>query len=411
MNLELLNRRLRRSFPRVPLAVPFWNRQTYRNIQRCLIAGEVIRGADLLVLQSAIVDLLKISDALLCGSGSLALELGLRACQVGPGDEVVIPAFCCSAVVAPILAVGATPVLADIGLELNLTLASVDAVVTRRTRAVVVPHLFGNPADIHEIAELGNAKDIVVIDDAAQALGATIDGQPVGSFGDMGIVSFGAEKICFGLGGGALVSQSAGVVSVAREIILHHPSARRTVARLTSTLFLRRWRRWTLVAARLLGPGQRQDPGAALEPYRRENMANLMAAAARTLMEALPENLQARRAKVQAYETLLGSEAGIDLIRHRSGSACLTQVVQVKPKRRGEDLAVKTIGALAEAGYEVQGSYMPIHLLGPFSACVWDRLPQSEKIWADLIELPCEPTVRLDDIERIANIVKRCAAA
>jgi len=132
---------------------------------------------------------------------------------------------------------------------------------------------------------------------------------------------------------------------------------------------------------------------------------------ARTLLDTLPENLQARRAKVQAYEALLGSEASVDLIRHRPGSACLTQVVQVKPKRRGDDLAAKTIGALADAGYEVQGSYMPIHLLGSFSACVWDRLPQCEKVWTDLIELPCEPTVRLDDIERIASIVKHCASA
>ena len=69
---------------------------------------------------------LGVADAVMCGSGRLALELALRTCRIRDGDEVVIPTFCCSAVVPPILAVGATPVLADVGEELNLTVETVD---------------------------------------------------------------------------------------------------------------------------------------------------------------------------------------------------------------------------------------------------------------------------------------------
>jgi len=134
-------------------------------------------------------------------------------------------------------------------------------------------------------------------------------------------------------------------------------------------------------------------------------MANLNATVACTLMRSLPENLQARRARVQAYQRLLGNDSAVELIRHGPGSACLTQVMRVSPKRRGDDAAARIIGALGEAGYEVQGSYMPIHLLGRFSACVWDRLPHTEKVWADLVELPCEPTVSLEDVEKITMII------
>jgi hypothetical protein len=137
----------------------------------------------------------------------LALEIALRACDVGKGDEVIIPTFCCTSVVPPILAVGACPVLADVGDELNITAETVEAALTQKTRAIVVPHLFGNPVDIKSIVDLAHSKDIRVIDDAAQALGATIDGRPVGSFGDLGILSFGSEKVCFGLGGGVVVSR------------------------------------------------------------------------------------------------------------------------------------------------------------------------------------------------------------
>jgi len=388
--------------------VPFWSGETYRKILRSIVSGEIIAGPDLVELQRQLVAYFGVPDAVLCGSGSLALELALRVCDLRAGDEVVIPSFCCSTVVAPILATGATPVLADVGSELNLTVETVDAARTGRTRAIIVPHLFGNPVDIGAIAELANANNIVVIDDAAQALGAMIDEKPAGSFGDMGVISFGAEKVCFGLGGGALVSHSPGVLDAAREIALGYPSAGATLARLASTVFLRRWRGWTFPLQRLLSGGHARSPELPSAGYRQENMANLSAAVARSLMDSLPENLRARRARVQAYHRLLQSEAGIELIRHRSGSACLTQVIQVSPKRPDDDTAALIIGALGQAGYEVQGSYMPIHLLGHFSACVWDRLPYTEKVWPDLVELPCEPTVSLDDVERIALIIKNC---
>jgi dTDP-4-amino-4,6-dideoxygalactose transaminase len=73
-------------------------------------------------------------------------------------------------------------------------------------------------------------------------------------------------------------------------------------------------------------------------------------------------------------------------------------------------VASRLIDALGHAGYEVQGSYVPIHLLSTYRQCVWDRLPYAERVWADLVELPCEPSVSLTDIERIAAIVKNIAA-
>jgi dTDP-4-amino-4,6-dideoxygalactose transaminase len=410
LKLDPLNGYFRSLFPRVPLAVPFWNRETYRSVLRCIVSGQVVRGTDLVALRSQLFDDLGVEDGMLCGSGSLALELGLRACHLRQGDEVIIPSFCCSGVVAPILAVGATPVLADVGSELNLTVETVDTVRTGRTRAILVPHLFGNPADIGKVVELGNANNIVVIDDAAQALGATIDGQPVGSFGDMGVVSFGAEKICFGLGGGALISHSRGVVDAAREVVLGYPSSRRALAKLASTLIRRSWRGWTLPFQTMFSRGHERSPEAPPARYRQEIMANLNAAVASSLIHALPENLQARRAKVEAYHQLLGNELGIEVIRHGPGSACLSQVVRVLAKQRGGDLPVRIITALNQAGYEVQGSYMPIHLLTHFRQCVWDRLPYTERVWSDLIELPCEPSVTLQDLEQMTALVKSFVA-
>src|SRR6266850_2260714 len=326
--------------------MPYWNGAVYQTMLRSLWSGRVIDGTDLDDLRSRLTQELGVEDALLCGSGSFALEIALRACKVERGDEVVIPTFCCTAVVAPILAAGATPVLADVGEELNLTVETVRAVLTQKTRAIIVPHLFGNPADIEGIAELAERKNIRVIDDAAQALGATIDGRPVGSFGAAGILSFGNEKVCFGLGGGALVLCDEELV--ADDLHLARPAYLPVLRRCLSIMFWNRWRRWTAPFAKIRSTNA--DPGTAPSPYPKESMANLNAAVAASLIHTLRENIAARRARVRAYQQLLGNDERLALIPHRSGSACLTQVVRVLSKSRARDRASDAVKALAAAG-------------------------------------------------------------
>ncbi len=389
-------------FPRVPLAVPYWSGATYRSILRCLISGHIIDGSELGKLRSQVIETLGVADAVMCGSGSLALELALRTCRIRDGDEVVIPTFCCSAVVPPILAVGATPVLADVGEELNLTVETVDPVLTRKTRAIIVPHLFGNPADIEGIAELAARKNICVIDDAAQALGASIDGRPVGSFGDAGIVSFGNEKICSGIGGGAVVSHDERFLTGGLRWELAQPGLVPTLQILLSTLI----RRWKAPLLKRTSRVDKIDPHTMPIPYEYESMTNLNAAVAMSLLQTLHKNITARRERIRVYRELLGDEERLALMRHRPGSACLTQIVRILPGGRGRDVASEIIEALAVDGYEIHGSYVPIHLLGNSLRCVWDCLPHSTRVWPDLIELPCGPNVGLHQVEQIAAIVK-----
>jgi dTDP-4-amino-4,6-dideoxygalactose transaminase len=397
------------SFPsqfQVPLAVPYWSAATYRAILRSVLFGKIVDGPDLSYLRSLLIQELGISNALLCNSGSLALEIALRACDLRPGDEVVIPTFCCTSVVAPILAVGAHPVLADVGEELNITSETLQAALTKKSRAIIVPHLFGNPADIESIIDVARARNIRVIDDAAQALGATIAGRPAGTFGDAGILSFGSDKICFGLGGGAIVSRQ-GFFKRSSEIEMAAPQLFPVLRNLSSTLLWRRWRRWSLPLHEALYRGRAPDPERPPEPYPKESMSNLNAAVASTLMRGLRDNLLERRARAGMYQTLLREEKGLVLVPHQAGSACLTQVVRILPKANGGDRASDLIAALRSAGYEVQGSYLPIHLLSPYRQLAVRSLPRTEAIWADLIELPCEPEVSVENVEQIAFIVKQ----
>jgi dTDP-4-amino-4,6-dideoxygalactose transaminase len=390
----------------VPLARPFWSRATFRAILRCLLSGQVILGPDLAELKSRVTRKLSVQDAVLCGSGSLALELALRSCDVKAGDEVVVPTFCCTSVIAPILAVDARPVLVDVGDELNITVVTVEPALSKRTRAIIVPHLFGNPAEIDSIIDLTRGRDIRVIDDAAQALGASLNGLNLGVFGDAGILSFGNDKVCSGLGGGVFVSRHGEIFERGAEIEL--PAADLSIAlrSLSSILVWHRWRRWSVPLLEVLYSSAATDPESLPPRYRKESMSNLNAAVASSLMKSLQDNIAARRVRVRAYQGLLGNERLI-VVPHRAGSACLTQVIGVLPKFHGHDPASDLIASLRGASFEVQGSYIPIHLLPPYQQLAARSLPHAEKIWTNLIELPCEPDVSLEHVERIASIVKQ----
>jgi dTDP-4-amino-4,6-dideoxygalactose transaminase len=135
-------------------------------------------------------------------------------------------------------------------------------------------------------------------------------------------------------------------------------------------------------------------------------MSNLSAAVASSLLKKLHDNLAARRARVRAYQRLIGDERLI-LVPHRAGSACLTQVIGVLPRFRGHDPASDLLASLRSAGFEIQGSYIPIHLLSSYQQLAVRSFVHAEKIWTNLVELPCEPDVSLEHVQQIAWLVKQ----
>ena len=140
-------------------------------------------------------------------NGSVALELALRAFKIGPGDEVVVSPRSFMASASCVNLVGATPVFADVDRDSgNLTATTIAAVLTERTRAVIPVHIGGWPADMPAIMALAEERGLKVIEDCAQAHGATIDGRPVGSFGHAATFSFCQDKIISTGGEGGFTS-------------------------------------------------------------------------------------------------------------------------------------------------------------------------------------------------------------
>ena len=148
--------------------------------------------------------------AVALANGTAALELALHALGIGPGDEVVVPCKTFIASASCVVRLGATPVVADIDPESqNITAASVEKVLTPRTKAIIAVHLAGLPCEMDEILALAKERGLFVVEDCAQCVGARYKGRPTGSMGDIGAFSFCQDKIITTGGeGGMLVTDS-----------------------------------------------------------------------------------------------------------------------------------------------------------------------------------------------------------
>jgi dTDP-4-amino-4,6-dideoxygalactose transaminase len=176
--------------------------------------GGLAQGVEVAALEAEAGARLGMPSGVAVSSGTAALHLALLALGVGPGDEVIVPSYVCIAPLHAVEYVGATPRLADINPDTyNLDPGDVRRRCTRRTRAIIVPHLFGLPADLDALLRLG----IPLIEDCAQAIGAAYRARPVGSFGTVSILSFYATKLVTTGEGGMLLSRDRRLLDRARD--------------------------------------------------------------------------------------------------------------------------------------------------------------------------------------------------
>lgn len=157
--------------------------------------------------------------AILCSSGTCAMELAMRALSVGPGDEVILSAYDFKSNFINVRQLGATPVLVDVlpGVPV-IDIDRISDAITGKTRAIVVSHLHGCLAPMSQLRQLADDRGVSLIEDACQCPGAIVDGRPAGTFGHAGILSFGGSKLLTAGRGGCVLTSSA---MVAQRIQLH----------------------------------------------------------------------------------------------------------------------------------------------------------------------------------------------
>jgi len=182
----------------------------------------VVFGRQTVKFETEFAKHMGVSAAVAVSSGSSALEVALHVLGVGYGDEVILPAYTFGGVVSTVMRNLAVVRFADIDRDSwNISVETIEAQINAKTRAVIVPHMFGNPADIEQIVVLATKHNIFVIEDCAQAAGAEVNGKKVGSFGDIGCFSFNEIKNLTTGEGGMVVANNRDLVERGRLLRLH----------------------------------------------------------------------------------------------------------------------------------------------------------------------------------------------
>jgi UDP-2-acetamido-2-deoxy-ribo-hexuluronate aminotransferase len=173
-------------------------------VHAVLDSGQFINGKEVGEFECSVAGYLNVKYALGCASGTDALQIAMMALGIGPGSEVITTPFTFVATAETIAILGAKPVYVDIEPDtFDIDPAKIEAAVTPRTKAIIPVHLYGQPADMDRIMEIANRRNLPVIEDCAQAMGASYKAMKVGGIGRIGCISFFPSKNlgCFGDGG------------------------------------------------------------------------------------------------------------------------------------------------------------------------------------------------------------------
>lgn len=214
---------------RIPIAKPMIEEDEIRAVVEVLRSGMLAQGKEVEFFEQEFANYIGVKHAIAVANGTLALDTALKAIGIKPGDEVITTAFTFIATANAILYQGARPVFADIDPKTyNLDPNDVLEKITSKTKAVIVVHLYGQPADMKAFKEIAEDHKLILVEDCAQAHGAEFEGMKVGSLGHVGIFSFYPTKnITTGEGG--IITTNDDEVSRKSRLIRDHGQARKYV--------------------------------------------------------------------------------------------------------------------------------------------------------------------------------------
>jgi pyridoxal phosphate-dependent aminotransferase EpsN len=322
------------------------------------------------------------SYAAAVSSGTAALHLALQLVGVGPGDEVFCSTLTFAATANPIIYLGAKPVFIDSDrISWNMNPELLQEALQKRAyfgklpKAVILVHLYGQSADIEPILQVCDQYNIPLIEDAAEALGATYKGLSPGTFGRVGIYSFNGNKIITTSGGGMLVSDDDQLVMKAK-----------------------------FLATQARDPAPHYQHSEIGYNYR---LSNVLAGIGRGQLQVLNERVAARRRNFEIYQSALGDLPGIEFMPEANfgySTRWLTALT-VATEAFGADREYIRL-QLAKQQIEARPVWKPLHLQPVFSECECIGGEVGEDLFVRGLCLPSGSNLTDEDLERVISVIK-----
>ena len=344
--------------------------------ERLLDTSQFIGGAAVEEFEQAWAGYCGVRHAVGVANGTNALELTLTALGIGSGDEVIVPANTFVASAEAVVLTGATPRFADVSPKtLLLTPADLEAAITRRTRAVIVVHLYGQMPDMDALCRTAARAGVVIIEDAAQAHGASWRGRPAGSIGQAGCFSFYPGKNLGAFGdAGAVVTNDADLAKVLRVLRDH--------GRTTGSHYRHE----------LVGTNSRLDA--------------LQAMVLTAKLARLDAWNQARRSVAARYQAAFAS-GPVRMVEDEAGALGVYHLAVARTPERA-----RLQQRLTEMGIQTGIHYpIPCHRQAPYLRFATGPLPVSEAAADEVLSLPMFPHLRDDQVARVCDAVHEVLAA
>jgi len=369
---------------RVPLYRIYWDEEDKKSVMKVIERGSYWAiGPEIEEFETLVADYIGRNYAVSFNSGTSALHAILLACDLKAGDEVIVPSFTFIATANAALFVGAKPVFADVEEEtFGVSPSDVQEKITRKTKAIMPVHYGGLPCRIKELQEIAKDNDLILIEDAAESIGASIDGKKVGSFSDSAVFSFCGNKVITTGEGGMIVTDS-------RKI----------------------WERLKLV---------RSHGRLEVEPYFATiksldyvtlgynwRMSSVTAALGFSQMKKLDKVIEMRRRNVEYLERKLSKISGIGLQNPPEGYFHVYQMYTIRVKG-GRVVRDALKDHLAKEGIMSKVYFEPVHLSSFYRRKFGHRkgeLPVTEKLSEEVLTLPMYPTLHREEMDYIAKSI------
>ncbi len=366
-----------------PLRFPFLDLRAQFETQREEIVAAVLRvfesqkfiqGEEVLSFEELMAAFIGVREAIGCASGTDALELSLRACGIGPGDEVITPTYTFGATAAAVANIGARPVFVDIRPDtFNIDPQAIASAVTPKTRAIIPVHLYGLPADMGPILDLAAARGLSVIEDAAQATGAVYHGKRAGSLGNSGCLSFYPTKNLACAGDGGMVTTNDPKLADRLRLLRDQGSRER-------------------YKYEILGTNSRLDA--------------LQAAVLKVKLQRLDQWTQARQAKARLYGELFTKAGLSEVVKLPSTPEGCEHVFNLYVLRCPERDALRA--HLRKSGIPTEIYYpVPLHLQPAFARLGYraGQFPEAEKAGREVLAIPLYPEIPEEHQNEVVNTI------
>jgi dTDP-4-amino-4,6-dideoxygalactose transaminase len=363
----------------LPFARPDLDEAAIAAVVNVLRSGWLASGPKVLELEAALSTFLGSRPVRVLNHATAGLEIALRVCGIGPGDEVITPALSFVATANVIVRVGARPVFVDVDLDTrNLDLDQVEAAITPRTRAIMPVHFAGLPVDMDRTLAIAKKHGLRVIEDAAHAIGTEWRGQRVGSFGDLAVFSFHPNKNMTTIEGGAIAGGSASEVEAIERLRFH--------------------------GLKRLGP----DAFEVLEASGKANMPDVSACIGLAQLPRLHQFNATRRALAELYFEHWDSQSPLRLpARGDNGHSwhIFTPLLPVDARSVNRAAFIK---AMEKRKIGVGVHYPAIHLFSAYRAMGYreGQFPNAERVGRETVTLPLFPAMSAQDVDRVVQAVE-----